>query len=223
MIRANTPFEYTSYDPDPGVLIIEIPEGDVSSLPPSIDLETLQVKRLNIKTIDGTQGEFFIGRFEINYHPGAQSTISMEGSNLHIRIEHKPEVYAEADEEAAHPALGHASQIYGMRIDDSHPSYLDITILGDGKLSYEDFHIEDPDRVVVDLEHVSMNLANNNYEVNNPYVERVRTGQFQIVPEKIGRVVFDMKQPCPYKISTLGNSLNIRFGYSKSLQVSCCE
>lgn len=232
MIRANTPFEYTSYDPDPGVLIIEIPEGDVSSLPNFIDLNTSQVKGLNIKTIDGTQGGFFIGRFEIEFHPGAQHTISMEGSDLRVRIEWESEVYAEADvkgpkseQEAINPAysqqkdkedvrsaLPKASQIYGMRIDDSHPSYLDITIIGNGELSYHDFQIENPDRVVIDLEHILMNLANKSYDVSNAYVERVRTGQFQVVPEKIGRVVFDMKQPCPYEISLVGNSLKIRFG-----------
>ncbi len=264
LIRANVPFEYTSYDPDPGVLIIEIPEGDVSSLPSSIDLYTYQVKRLNIKTIDGTQGGFYIGRFEIECHPEAQHTISVEGSDLHIRIELKQEASAEGDDEKikseekyldsayaqekkseilhmdrekeaivatvdksseSYPSkeenllLTRASQVIGMRVDDSHPAYLDITILGDGKLTYRDFKIENPDRVVIDLEQVSMNLANQNYEVNNPYVERVRTGQFQTVPDKIGRVVFDMKQSCPYEVSRVENSLKIRFGLKEETEL----
>ncbi len=231
MIQANAPFEYTSYDPDPGMLIIEIPEGDVNNIPNSIDINTPQVTGLKVKTINGAQGGFFIGRFEITYHPEAQHTLSMAGNDLHIRIDYQPDNYADVEmkeekaqeeaqetpyakqaEETNQQELPRAAQVYGMRVDDSHPSYLDITILGDGKLSYHDFQVEDPYRIVIDLENISMNLANKNYEVNNPYVEKVRTGQFQIVPEKIGRVVFDMKNPCSYEITHAGNSLKVRFG-----------
>lgn len=225
MIQANSPFEYTSYDPDPGMLIIEIPEGDVSHIPSPLDITTPQVTGISVKTINGAQGGFFIGRFEVTYHPEAQHTISMLGNTLHIRMDYLPEHSADAEVEEAKgleeaqkttpQELPEAAQVYGMRVDDSHPSYLDITIIGDGKLSYNDFKIEDPFRVVIDLENISMNLANKNYEVNNPYVEKVRTGQFQIVPEKIGRVVFDMKEYCSYEITPAGNSLKVRFGLEK--------
>src|SRR5262245_2105810 len=53
--------------------------------------------------------------------------------------------------------------------------------------------VEDPYRLVIDLEGTVNRLPKNVRAVNSDQVQRVRTAQYQTVPEPVARVVLDMK------------------------------
>ncbi|MEW5805927.1 MAG: type IV pilus secretin PilQ [Acidobacteriota bacterium] len=221
VIRANIPFEYTTYDPDPEVLIIEVPEGNTESLPESLTLDTAEVKDIRVRMIAGTQGDFFIGRLEITCNPDTHHTLFMDGNELHVRVEGGGSSRTEAmvadsipieqpvGEQAAE--IRYASKINMINIDDKDSSYTEIWIKGDGKLQYDTFEVEDPDRVVVDFQNVSMLLPSKEYEVQGPFIERVRASQYKRSPQKVARVVFDLKQDSPYEVAQSGNAIKVRF------------
>ncbi len=225
VIRANIPFEYTSYDPDPGTLIIEIPEGNIDALPALMEKKTDHVKEVRAKKITGKEGDFSIGRIEFSYSADARHSLFTHGNTLSVTVEGS-KATEEIQEEvpvlaAAHnetydrweePDVPYASSIRTLAIDDQEDSYTEITIEGDGKLVYESFTIEDPDRIVFDIQNVSMLLPGKSFDVNGPYVERVRASQYRYAPEKVARVVFDLKEVVPYDVSQSNNQIKVRFG-----------
>ena len=239
VIRANIPFEYTSYDPDPGTLVVEIPEGNIESLPPELNLDTSLVKNVKVKKIAGKGGDFFIGRVEVTYSADSRHTISMEGSDLHIRME-KKKIAAEAagvgnetaqvndkqgslqteptqmtgKKESAwseESGMAAASRVSKINIYDQNDSYTEVVIEADGKLAYKSLKLDDPERMVIDIQNVSMLLPGTHYSVKGPFVDKVRTSQYKTSPERIARIVFDLKKDVPFDISQSDNLLKVRF------------
>ncbi|MEM6456375.1 MAG: type IV pilus secretin PilQ [Acidobacteriota bacterium] len=87
-----------------------------------------------------------------------------------------------------------------------------IQILGDGAFAYQTFRLENPDRFVLDLEGVVNTSARSTVQVNTPWVEQIRIGQFKPRPEPVSRVVFDLESFSAPQITTGDNLLTITFG-----------
>ena len=79
------------------------------------------------------------------------------------------------------------------------------TIFSEGKVEFTHFILpakdDKPDRIVIDLKNAVHRLPKYNYR-NLPWdmITAIRTSQYQAKPEKITRIVLDLKEPVVYRI-----------------------
>ncbi len=85
---------------------------------------------------------------------------------------------------------------------------VEVRIAADGELKYKAFRLENPSRLVIDLEGVKAAVAKNNVAVNDDVVKRVRVAQFQ---PTVARVVVDLAQKSEYEIHPAGDMLRVTF------------
>lgn len=86
---------------------------------------------------------------------------------------------------------------------------VEVKIAGDGRLTYKAFRLENPARLVVDLDGVKNAAARKTVTVDDDVVRRVRVAQFQ---PTVARVVVDLAQKIDYNIESVGDQLLITFG-----------
>lgn len=86
---------------------------------------------------------------------------------------------------------------------------VEVRIAGDGQLRYKAFRLENPSRLVIDLEGVKNAAAKSSVAVDDDVVKRVRVAQFN---PKVARVVVDIAQKSEYDIAAVGDQLRIAFG-----------
>ncbi|HEX8170756.1 MAG TPA: type IV pilus secretin PilQ [Thermoanaerobaculia bacterium] len=88
---------------------------------------------------------------------------------------------------------------------------VEVRISGDGALKYKAFRLENPSRLVIDLDGVKNAGAKSAVAVDDELVRRVRVGQFQSVPP-VARVVIDLAHKSEYTINADGDMLRVAFG-----------
>ena len=89
---------------------------------------------------------------------------------------------------------------------------LGIDITGDGAMSYKAFRLNNPERLVIDLEGVKNKVAKSAIDVNSGAVARVRVGQFKSGADPVARVVIDLNSRTEYAVSPSGDTLRVTFG-----------
>lgn len=87
-----------------------------------------------------------------------------------------------------------------------------VRIVGNGSIAYNAFRLEDPPRLVVDLEGVVNTAPRGVWVMDGVAVSRVRVSQFRPDPEPVTRVVFDLAQAEEPQIVREESSLVVRFG-----------
>ena len=90
---------------------------------------------------------------------------------------------------------------------------VEVVITADGALKYKAFRLDNPARLVIDLDGVKNAVAKNNVAVSDAIVKGVRVAQFQSAPP-VARVVVDLAQKSEYDIVPDGARLRISFGGS---------
>ncbi len=83
----------------------------------------------------------------------------------------------------------------------------------DGKVAYKAFELSNPSRLVVDLEDVMSHVppAQRSLAPKSDFLGRVRVAQFATAPQKIARVVFDLKNERAYEIVPGADGLVVDF------------
>ncbi|HEU5179742.1 MAG TPA: type IV pilus secretin PilQ [Candidatus Polarisedimenticolia bacterium] len=83
----------------------------------------------------------------------------------------------------------------------------------DGKVTYKAFELSNPSRLVVDLEDVMSRVppAQRSLAPKSDFLGRVRVAQFATAPQKIARVVFDLKGERAYEIVPGADGLLVDF------------
>lgn len=101
------------------------------------------------------------------------------------------------------PRLSHAATILAVRTWPA-DEYTRVTLEMDSELKAEHFTLDGPDRLVVDIQGLSMSHALNTLiskiQPNDPYISTVRVGQNR--PDVV-RLVLDLKQPIAPQVFTL--------------------
>lgn len=101
------------------------------------------------------------------------------------------------------PRLSHAATILAVRTWPA-DEYTRVTLEMDSELKAEHFTLTGPDRLVVDIQGLSMSQALNTLvskiKPNDPYIDTVRVGQNR--PDVV-RLVLDLKQPIAPQVFTL--------------------
>jgi type IV pilus assembly protein PilQ len=89
---------------------------------------------------------------------------------------------------------------------------LQISIAGDGELAYKAFRLDNPSRLVIDLQGVKNTVRKPTLDVGSPSVQRVRVAQFKGGADPVARVVIDLNGKPDYAITPDGDRLSVAFG-----------
>jgi type IV pilus assembly protein PilQ len=108
-----------------------------------------------------------------------------------------------------------ATQVRGVRSESSE-GIARIVIDADGATQYKDFTLDNPYRIVVDINNVKAQMSNQVINIGAAGVDKVRLGQ---PSAKVVRVVIDVKNKTAYKVQREGASLVVLVG-SESLAKS---
>lgn len=86
---------------------------------------------------------------------------------------------------------------------------VEVRLTADGALRYKAFRLDNPTRLVIDLDGVKNGVAKSAVTVDDDVVKRVRVAQFQ---PTVARVVIDLTRKAEYSIDINGDELLIAFG-----------
>jgi type IV pilus assembly protein PilQ len=98
-------------------------------------------------------------------------------------------------------------------------SSLEVQIAGNGGLTYKAFRLNNPERLVIDVQGVKNAVAKPTVNVNDDPVQRVRVAQFAAGADPITRVVVDLNTKTEYAITPTGDKLLVTFGNDASQKV----
>lgn len=80
-----------------------------------------------------------------------------------------------------------------------------------GVVQYQEYALEDPKRLVIDLVGVKNGVESGKLQVDGRFVSAVRASQFQSEPDLVTRVVFELAEGTKYKVSRKGMAIEIVF------------
>src|SRR6185295_5079924 len=81
VLRGNYPFSYTSYQPDPRTLVLELLDVHVEGLAQEVQLGTPQVEGVRFSSVESVDGGK-IAKFEFKNVLASQHSIRLEGHDL---------------------------------------------------------------------------------------------------------------------------------------------
>jgi type IV pilus secretin PilQ/predicted competence protein len=93
---------------------------------------------------------------------------------------------------------------------------LSVLLRTDGRTQHKSFVLDNPLRLVVDLDGVVNRVDRNTYTLSDPFVKKIRVAQFQSNPSPVARVVLDLDELPGYELKRDADGLRIRFGGSGS-------
>ncbi len=83
--------------------------------------------------------------------------------------------------------------------------------------TYDVFYVENPRRLVFDLFDTRNRVRRSSFPISSSEISRVRVGQNKVIPQKITRLVFDLKKnEINYSVDEEGNSLIINIKEEKN-------
>lgn len=85
---------------------------------------------------------------------------------------------------------------------------VEVRIAADGALQYKAFRLENPSRLVIDLDGVKNAVSKSSVTVDDDLVQRVRVAQFQ---PTVARVVVDLAKKSEWHIEPAGDTLRVTF------------
>jgi len=228
VVECTGPLAYTYYSPDPLTLVIDIPEVDASQIPARINVGTREVESLRVTSLARADGRN-LARVEVRLASLVPYQIFSKDKALNLVFERPASLVAAAapapaaetapaapapEPAAAAAATGpKASRIVAVSRDEI-GGLLAFTVKADGRLSYRDFMLPNPDRLVVDFADVTARASVRSIDVGEDPVRRVRLGQFSAESPKVARLVLDLSGRAPYRIIDGADGVRIVFGES---------
>ncbi len=107
------------------------------------------------------------------------------------------------------PRTSPASRILDVAVD-TEGGPLAVTVTADGSLLYEDFFVEaPPDRLVLNFANVVIDPASLSLPVNQGVLLGVRVAQFSVLPQRIVRLVLDLRSRPGYHILERADGITI--------------
>jgi type IV pilus assembly protein PilQ len=231
VLSADSPILYTSYEPRPDLLVLDLQGFGVSDkfVAPSASGEVVTAVKVEPMTELGKA----LTRISVTHRPGARYDVRSIGQGLAVAFEGTAVAAAEPAPAAASeptpvetaalaapapaPAPVPAARVeIGHTLEEviANPSGTGVAValLGDGALAAKDFVLSNPPRIVVDLPGVKNEVRKRVVAVQSPTVSRVRISQFQTQPDPITRVVVDLTAPTSYRLQPDGERLALLVG-----------
>ncbi len=242
VLSADAPLLYTSYEPRPNLLVIELRDASVASGVVAPRVSGGLVEAISFEELDELGKR--ITRLTIAHNPASRPDLRSVGQGLAIGFGGlAAPSEAEATAAAAKPATDgpgaaapEASAVASVPLTAPEPptargevahslekvaaetrdGHVAIVLLGDGWFAPKDFQLANPPRIVVDLPGVKNEVRQRTITVRDEAVSRVRVSQFQTSPEYVTRVVVDLVHPMPHTLVADGERLAVVVGVSPS-------
>ena len=237
VVTSDAPLLYTSYEPRPNLLIVEMPGVRLADgfVAPTVAGSLVQSVRAEELDELGKR----ITRLSVEHRPGLKYELRSAGRGLAVAFESPrdasatPEtaevapVPSAATAEAAVPAppavtaevipapeLSRAELAHLLEevTAESSSEGVAVRLLADGTIAAKDFVLANPPRLVIDLPGVRNTVRRRVFPVSGGLVSRVRISQFQSAPDPITRIVLDLTRPAPYSLHADGERLSVLVG-----------
>ena len=234
-VEATWPLTYTYYSPDPLTLVIDVPETDATKVPAKVSVASPEVESVRVTSMARADGHS-LTRIEVRLASLSSYHIVARDNRLSVEFDRAttsraasgtmapapPTAPAEEKTAPNAPAVVSASapaapaEASGKRkpatalkgvSQREEDGQLAITIAADGVLSYEDFYLASPVRLVVDFSGV--NAARQNVAVDKGSVRRIRLAQFSTGDPRVARMVVDLDRRMPYRIVEASDGVKI--------------
>ncbi|HZI67737.1 MAG TPA: type IV pilus secretin PilQ [Thermoanaerobaculia bacterium] len=222
VLTADVPLLYTSYQPRPDLLYIEMNGVQVSEgFAPPVPSGAL-VQSMKIETIE-EMGKRFT-RLTVAHRPGLKYDVRSLGQGLAVAFEGDKVAVAEPEpspapapvvaEPLAPPVLVRAERAQALEevTAETVGDGVAVHLLADGQIQATDFLLANPPRLVIDLPGVKNSVRRRVVPVAGGLVTRVRVSQFQSTPDPITRIVLDLARSSPYTVRADGERLSVLVG-----------
>jgi type IV pilus assembly protein PilQ len=234
VLNADSPLLYTSYEPAPDTLVIEVSGARPAEAFVTPSVEGGLITSLKVDPIEELGRKQT--RLTIQHRPGSKFEIASQGKSLAIGFDAetiadaaakapvsetpKPPVVNAVDLSAtpsdsapANVPRGEAARsLERVDVTGSGSSAI-VSLLGDGALTVTDFALENPPRIVLDVTGVKAEVHQRIVAGAGP-VLRARISQYRTTPDRVARVVIDLDRTRPYRTEKDGERLLIRLGES---------
>jgi type IV pilus assembly protein PilQ len=236
VLSADAPLLYTSYEPRPDLLVVDLPGANVSggfappaatgSLVSSIRVEPVlemgkPATRISIAHREGLRSDVrSLGQgLAISFEPVAEASATSGATAPETAA---PSPVAEAAPSSTTPPIvteqigpspstraevAHLLEELQVRVGGA--GEVTVALLGDGTLTARDFLLENPPRLVIDLPGVRNQVRRRVVPVQSRLVSRVRVSQFQSAPQPVTRVVLDLTRPSAHAVTPEGERLTV--------------
>jgi type IV pilus assembly protein PilQ len=222
VVSADAPLLYTSYEPRPDLLIVELPGVRLADgfTPPTASGSLVQSVR--VETLDELGKR--ITRLTVEHRAGLKYQLQSVGRGLAVAFETPRAASAETPPAPAPPpvvtepipvpVLSRAELAHALEevTAEAAGDGVAVHLLADGTLQAKDFVLANPPRVVIDLPGVKNSVRRRAFPVSGGVVTRVRISQFQSAPEPVTRIVLDLSRPTPYSVHADGERMSVVVG-----------
>jgi type IV pilus assembly protein PilQ len=237
VVTSDAPLLYTSYEPRPNLLIVEMPGVRLAEGFTAPTVAGSLVQSIRAEELDELGKR--ITRLSVEHRPGLKYELRSVGRGLAVAFENPrdasattetaeaPPVPSALTAEAAvpapptvtteaipAPALSRAELAHLLEEVTAEPSAegVAVRLLADGTIAARDFVLANPPRLVIDLPGVRNTVRRRVFPVSGGLVSRVRISQFQSAPDPVTRVVLDLTRPAPYSLHADGERLSVLVG-----------
>lgn len=221
VVDASAPLVYTSYSPEPGTLIVDMAATDGSAIPSLLSVGSPEVSEVSVTATTSGPSTRLAIRTASDDAPYFESLDDRLVITFARSLD-APATPVAATEPAQTPVapattettatLSPATTLNAVTAENA-AGGLRVLLGGNGSFeSYQDFVIQNPERLIIDLKGVTNEFADESITVDNGGVLRVRVAQYQMTPEAITRVVFDLSGDAPYRLEPSGSTLAVVIG-----------
>ena len=240
VVTSDAPLLYTSYEPRPDLLIVEMPGVHLADgfTSPTVAGSLVQ----SVRTEELEELGKKITRLSVEHKAGLKYELRSVGRGLAVAFE-APRDAARTDaaaeptvaaaeaaspapptitaEPIAQPILSRAELAHLLEEVTAEASAdgVSVRLLADGTIAARDFVLANPPRLVIDLPGVRNTVRRRVFPVTGGLVSRVRISQFQSAPDPITRIVLDLTRPAPYALHADGERLSVVVGEAASSAV----
>lgn len=234
---------YASYSPQPDVFVVDFQravKGGELQIPtdfpaPLASIAAEEAMELGVRLTRVTMrfaapvtvsANDINGAIEVKFQPRAGSVASAEPIQ-ETPVNPEPSVVEESltaelpavETEADLTGLPAAKNLRSVATSGSGTD-LKIALGADGVVNYKTFKLNNPLRLVVDMEGVANKVKQPTVELGDPLVKRVRVSLFKSTPSPITRVVLDMDELVDYRVVRQADGLKIVFGAAADMPVA---
>jgi len=211
LANATGPFDYTTYRPSESLFVVDL--AGVTAASPGGARVLRSDAVTSYRVVQYRSGEMGIVRIEVLLNSGVEPKIQRTAADsITIQFEGgaaktiQP-ASAKMPAPMATSKLRSATLIEDVKVERRAEQTL-VTVLGNGKLSYEALRLNNPDRLVLDFAGTHVRATQKKFGAENAPVTGVRLGQFKA---GVSRVVIDLANGLPYQVNPSENSLVVSF------------
>jgi len=235
-LHGSFPFSYTSYEPDCSTLVLELLDVDANAIAGVTPVNSGEIETIETSVRgEGREGGT-VSQVTIHFKRPTTHNFKMQGNDLLLDFQPDPlrpafpSVVAEStavpnpeplpeastgptpEEKAALARAKPATALLSV-VPQGPDAQRSVRLKADGKVDYKMFELKNPYRLVIDLKGVRNHTpaSQRTQQPDSGFLRKIRVAQFATTPEKVTRIVFDLKAPRPFEIHPTPTGLTVDF------------